>query len=199
MIQKIATTISTWLSNSNAISKEDTELYEYAAYSLVFGMLPVFLVTLYGLFMGILLEGILMIIPFMLLRKFCGGYHLSSPKICFFVSSAVIILSLILIKLVLKGENTLPISIAVGSSVSIICIFSPIDSEARKLTHKEIKIFGTVARILAILFALVYYSLIGLKKIPIAVPIGVGITLPALLQIPCFIFKFRKNYRKAMD
>lgn len=189
MIKKMAMAISDWLIKSHVINSNDESLYFYAAYSLLFGMLPVFLAILYGVIMGMLMESILMIIPFMLIRKFSGGFHLISPKTCFFASSTIIVISLIAIRLVLRCDNQIPVSVVVAVSTAIIFICSPIDSDARKLSSRELKVFGAVARFLAILFASVYYLLLLSKNKSFAVPIGVGTAIPALLQIPCFFIK----------
>ena len=40
MISKAASTISEWLLSSGAISEKDRSLYEYAAYSFIFSLVP---------------------------------------------------------------------------------------------------------------------------------------------------------------
>lgn len=189
MIRKIAEIVSAWLVKANVIKGDDRSLYEFAVYSLLFGLLPVFLTLIYSSILGLLLEGMLMIIPFMLIRKFSGGFHLESPKICFCFSSAIIIVSLIAIKLLMKTNNVLLPSAGVVISTVTICISSPIDSDARKLSAKEIRTFGMIARILATLFSIIYFALLFLGKYRLAIPIGVGAIIPALLQIPCFFLK----------
>ena len=70
--------IRTWLFRHNAIKAEVRVLYEYAIYSLIITVSPLFLVILISGIMGKLCEGIVIIIPFMVLRKFSGGFHASS-------------------------------------------------------------------------------------------------------------------------
>lgn len=189
MIRKIAAIVSARLVEAKVIKGDDRSLYEFAAYSLLFGLLPVFLTLIYSSIMGLLLEGILMIIPFMLIRKFSGGFHLESPKICFCFSSAIIIFSLIAIELLMKTNNVLFPSVGVVISAVIICAFSPIDSDARKLSSKETRVFGMIARILATFFGIIYCLLLFLEKYALAIPIGIGTIIPAALQIPCFFLK----------
>lgn len=189
MIRKIAAVVSVWLVEAKVIKGDDRSLYEFAVYSLLFGLLPVFLTLIYSSIMGLLLEGILMIIPFMLIRKFSGGFHLESPKICFCFSSAIIIVSMIAIEYLMKANNILIPSVGVVISTVIICIFSPIDSAARKLSAKESRTFGMIARILATLFSIIYFALLFFGKYRLAIPLGVGTIIPAMLQIPCFFLK----------
>lgn len=85
MIARMSSIIVKWLLHAGAISENDRELYEYAAYSFLFSLLPLILIMLLGCASGMLLEGVLMIVPFILVRKFSGGFHLQSPGVlCFF-------------------------------------------------------------------------------------------------------------------
>ena len=75
MIPVFIENISAWLIKHDAIKSEDKELYEYAIYSFFITISPLFLVILISGIMGKLFEGIVVIIPFMVLRKFSGGFH----------------------------------------------------------------------------------------------------------------------------
>ena len=90
MIRELTSGIAKWLEQEGAISGEDNGLFSYAVYSLLFGLLPIFIAVVLGLAFGMLREGLLMITPFMLIRKFSGGYHLDSPKLCVILSTALL-------------------------------------------------------------------------------------------------------------
>ena len=90
MITKMSSAIAKWLLHAGAISESDRELYEYAAYSFLFSLLPLCLIVILGCITGMVIEGLLMILPFMLIRKFSGGFHLKSPGICL-VSSTLLL------------------------------------------------------------------------------------------------------------
>lgn len=81
-----------WLINHDAIESDDKELYEYALYSLWLLVTPLFLAIIVGLCFGRIKEGIVIVIPFMLLRKFSGGYHAKHLWIC--LTSSTLLLSL---------------------------------------------------------------------------------------------------------
>lgn len=189
MISKLSTTISDWLVRANVIEDDDKELYEFAAYSFIFGLLPAFLTIIYGLIMGLIIEGVLMIVPFMLIRKFSGGYHLKSPTICVFVSSVIIIVALITIKALLKANTFLMLSVVELASTIIIYFLSPIDSDERELSPAEARVFKKIARTLATIFSIVFFILVANNNYSCAIPIGIGSILPAVLQIPCILFK----------
>lgn len=57
MIRKASIAISKWLLNTGAISEDDKELYEYAAYSFLFSLLPLCLVIIIGCAVNMVIEG----------------------------------------------------------------------------------------------------------------------------------------------
>ena len=78
-----------WLINHDAIESDDKELYEYALYSLWLLVTPLFLAIIVGLCFGRIKEGIVIVIPFMLLRNSAVdimhsiyGYVLQVPHYC---------------------------------------------------------------------------------------------------------------------
>ena len=90
MIRELSSKIAKWLEQEGVISGKDNGLFSYAVYSLLFGLLPIFIVVVLGLAFRMVREGLLMITPFMLIRKFSGGDHLASPKLCVLLSSILI-------------------------------------------------------------------------------------------------------------
>ncbi|MGM9946680.1 accessory gene regulator B family protein, partial [Floccifex sp.] len=95
-MERLACKLITWMIDMQAITEEDRELYEYAAYSFFITMAPLMLVILFGSFMGFLVESIVFIIPFMAIRKFSGGYHMKSPITCFVISCFLLLFCIIL-------------------------------------------------------------------------------------------------------
>lgn len=186
MIAKLSVMTVKWLLRAGAISENDRELYEYAAYSFLFSLLPLILVMLLGAVSGMLLEGVLMIVPFMLIRKFSGGFHLQSSGVCFVSSTLLLSAFLFLIRLVTVKQSFILLSCFVAAAAIQVFLCSPIDNEARKLSAKERIVFKKVARIMSALFLAVYIVLVSLGLNRVAVPVGAGIILTALLQVPCF-------------
>ena len=186
MIARLSSIIVKWLLHAGAISENDRELYEYAAYSLLFSLLPLILIMLLGCASGMLLEGVLMIVPFILVRKFSGGFHLQSPGVCFVSSLLLLSAFLFLIRLVRMKQSFILLSCLAVASTLQLFFCSPIDNEARKLNEKERAAFKKVARIMSLLFLAIYIALLSFGQSRFAVPIGAGLILTALLQVPCF-------------
>ncbi len=189
MISIISSRIVKWLLNAGAISRQDKELYEYAAYSFLFSLLPLCLVMILGCLSGMLVEGIFMILPFMLIRKFSGGFHLKSSGICFVSSTLLLSTFLFIIHVATIRQESTFLTIFVVASAIQIFLCSPIDNEVRKLNEKEYVVFKKVARIMSVLFLALYIFLMSLGQLRFSVPVGAGIILTALLQIPCFLVK----------
>jgi len=185
MMHKISLAVSAWLEQEGVISNQEKNIYSYAVYSIIFGMMPLFLSVFLGSLFGMMFEGILLIIPFMLIRKFSGGFHLGSVKKCIVFSGSILILSFCVIKYLAFADHVPLLKPLVWVSTCGLCIFSPIDSDARELKPKEIKLFGKLARIIATTLLITYLILDFLKISKMAIPIGVGILLASLLQLPC--------------
>lgn len=176
--------IAKWLAREGVIVEEEQRLFSYAVYSLFLGLLPVIISMALGAIFGILYESFLLLLPFMLLRKFSGGFHFDSAKLCIICSTALIALALSAVKLLLSGVALVPFAICVLLSVISLWVNSPIESLARKLSAKETELFRKVSRTLTVIIFLIFLLLLFFKN-KTAIPIGVGIIMPALLQIPC--------------
>lgn len=147
----------------------------------MFGILAVIIVIVIGCLSGKLCEGLIMIAPFMLIRKFSGGYHLNSPVVCF-VLSALLISGAILVSDALVSATALFwLSCVVFAAYVSIFSLSPIDSESRRLTEKEKAVFRRISRILASVIVTVYFLLLAVGQPHYC------IAIIALLQVPCII------------
>lgn len=187
MIRIISEAITKWLESEGTVACNERALFQYAAYSFLFGMLPFGIALIWGICFGMIREGIVLMIPYMLLRKFSGGFHLKSSGLCLVITTGVLALSMGLSKYIASTENAGRLSIFVFLSVLSLCIYSPIENQARKLTDKERNVFRKIARTLALLSFALYVLILDSGSICYASAFGVGILLVSLLQIPCVI------------
>ncbi len=187
MITKIAAAVSDWLVAQGAVTDKDKSLFAYAVYSFLFGLVPVLIIVVLGFIFSMLAEALLLITPFMLLRKFSGGYHLKSPLVCVISSTGLLTLSLLSVRLITTYDTVFILSTLVILSAVVLFVLSPIDSEARRLTAKETRVFRLIARVMTSVFLVVYLLFFLFGHTNIAAPIGVGMIVPAILQLPCII------------
>ncbi len=192
MIKRTANITAKWLLRAGAISASDVELYEYGIYSFLFTLCPLGLVLIISLCLGMAVEGILLIIPFILIRKFCGGFHFKSSVLCGVVSTAVLTAFLLGIRFVLNTRNYGWWALLLLLAAVQAAVLSPIDSEGRRLTEKEKKVFKKIAIVLSVITILVCAALAAFHQMRAAVSVGSGLILTAALQFPCLFIK--KSY-----
>ena len=192
MIRFVSRAVAEWLLKHGAISVNEKELYEYGIYSFLFTLTPLFLVLMVSIPLNMAVEGVLLITPFILLRKFAGGFHFQTPLPCIIVSTVVLLGCLLEIRVILEYGSFIIHTLLVYASIVPICILSPIDSENRQLSAKEKSAFHRIAIVLATINAALYSLLLILRTVEIAIPLGTGMILTALLQLPC-LFEHQKN------
>ena len=186
-MDNVLAAVVNWLSKEGVVAEEDRDLYRYAVYSLLFGLAPIAIAAIWGLIFDVFAESMLLILPFMLIRKFSGGYHLKSQSACVVVSTMLLGGAVGVVKMMQAATNLSLLTAFVAVSVISICVFSPIASEGRSLTEKETRVFGTIARMIALVLLLGYLFLLYFGKISWAVSTGIGIILPAVLQVPAIL------------
>lgn len=98
MIRIICYKIVRWLVCKQVIGAEDQELYFYAMKVSLLTSLPIIMILMISLMLGVIIEGMCMIISFMFIRKFCGGYHAKRFIVCFFSSLLIFALGLYIIQ-----------------------------------------------------------------------------------------------------
>lgn len=74
-MQKYTEAVVAWLVKYQVIEEQEKELYCYAMESYILFWSPVIFALLLGIIMGKVKESIFVIIPFMIIRKYSGGYH----------------------------------------------------------------------------------------------------------------------------
>ena len=193
----VAHKFAVWLIQQGAIDDEDLELYEYAGYCILLTVLPLALAFCIGLCFGMAVESVLMLLPFIVTRKFSGGYHLQSATVCMIVSVILITLFSLGVRFLIPYIGYEILTLLVCMAFILICILSPIDSVERQLSDKEKCAFKKIAIIASACFLLLYGILIWTKSFQFASPIGVGILLTCILQLPCIphIVKAKLKHR----
>lgn len=177
--------ISLYLSENQNISKDDEELYEYAAKVMVHGIINIAITILIGILFGMLKECVCLFITFFILRKFTGGLHASKYIYCLISSIVLMIFSLFIIKYFEQNSyHSLFLGILIVSTV-VIWIFSPIDNKRKKLSIKEKKVYKYFSVILSLIFLLIVLILIY-KNFIIAYSFGIGVIITSLLLILAF-------------
>lgn len=189
MISKVTNGITSWLISCEAIDEADRELYEYAVHSLWLNVVPIFLVLLFGGVMGRIKEGLLLIIPFLAIRKYAGGFHAKKESTCFISSSLLLALCVYLTGYLSYG---IALNCFVAAAIISLMVFSPIDNENRRLDLEEKKRYKFLTCVLVLIVAAVYLLLVMCRAYNYAVCIAIGLMLSAGVQVPCILKRIVK-------
>lgn len=189
MIEKCAVGITNWLIQSELKKESERELYEYAVYSVLLTMSPIFLAITVGFLFGCIWRSVLIILPFVAIRKFSGGYHAKRAVTCFVSSSLLLILCIILSFYIQCGWILM--SFSAGATASLVC-FSPIDNVNRLLNQEEKARYKKSTMLIAVLFLIIDLLLFIFHVYMGVVCISIGIIMSASLQFPVL---FRRNKR----
>lgn len=183
-MEHISNLLSGWLIRHNAVKSGDRELYEYAIYSFLISVIPLAIFLLASGVAGMLWEGILIIFPFMIIRKFSGGYHAKHVCVCMFASTGL--LAICLYTAAYADSNWIMHILAVAAGIST-AINSPIDSENRKLTETEIRRYKHVTCLLVSVILVLYVVFVVFHIQRYSICIALSLILTAILQFPCIL------------
>ena len=179
--------LSAWLIKNEAIEPSDRELYEYAIYSFLISITPLVIFLIASGVIGMWWEGILIIVPFMVIRKFSGGYHAKHAYVCFLMSVGLLGVSLYIAAF---ASSSWILHILLCTSVISLAINSPIDSENKKITKNEKMRYKYMTFLLIMIFLLVYLVLTVFRLERYSTCVGISMILTALLQLPCVFVKW---------
>lgn len=192
-MEKCAGAVITWLIRQHAIEEKDRELYAYAAYNMLLSAAPLILVLIFGMFLGGVRQGIVMILPYMMIRKFSGGYHAKTLKRCLLFSSLALVLCIEISLWVSWNWKLLVLTVAAGCS---LMLFSPIDSENRRLEAAQKHQYQKIVCRFVVLFLIMILVTWKSGADEYALCIAVGIILSAGLQIPCLVKRSKINQNR---
>ena len=191
MIKYLSDKLTIWLTKRGAIQADDTNLYRYASYNLIYTFTPIIPILCIAWFLHSFFGGILFFIAFILLRKYTGGFHFQSPGVCLFVSliSEFSFLFLATLDLPLK----LWICLWGLSSLSL-CFFSPVSNSKRILTPDDQHRCSKYTKIILVIIGLFCYILHGTGNGEmISYPLSATL-MTAISQYPAII---QEKYVKA--
>lgn len=146
-----------------------------------------------GLCMGMIWQSILFSLAYIPLRQYAGGYHARNAKVCYILSTVLILLVLLLIKCLSFRWITVVVLLLLADF--IIWLKAPVESENRTLTDGETFVFRKRTRIiLAVLNALVLTAYAGTAE-QISACILMAIVAAAFMVAVGIIKKRFMDYR----
>ncbi|MCM1568497.1 MAG: accessory gene regulator B family protein [Roseburia sp.] len=196
MLQRSSEFIAGWLIRHEAIRAEDRDLYVYAAYNLCFTTIPLLCFLILCGIIGRGMNGAVILISALAIRRYAGGYHARTPQVCVLCSCGLLAICLFGSCVV---ENGMMVGMAAFIATAGLWILSPVDSENRRLDNEEQVHCRRHARTVALfLFGLyIVFSFFHLSVL--AVCIALGILLAGFLQFICIPRLIREYKSKTVE
>jgi accessory gene regulator B len=161
--------ITDGLVNNGVITNEDRELYAYGFYTGALMLLNVVTTLVIGLIFGMVLESIVLMMVYIPLRSYSGGYHAKTAFHCYLFSTIAMLAALLGIKLIVwTGFICLIAALVTGG---MIFLLSPVENANKPLDQIETVVYKKRARTIFIIFlgiALIFWS-IGQKLISVCI------------------------------
>ncbi len=136
MLEKFAGWLVGWMLASQAFPKEDAPLVSFGILQGLRTMIEIILMLLTGLFMNLLWQGTLILIAFMHLRIYAGGYHARTPMQCA-VKTWLLFLGILLLYKFSPGLLWAQILLLIITGLSL-WKFAPVEHENKPLEEYEI-------------------------------------------------------------
>ena len=192
----LANRITEWLIIHGATEEEDRDLYEYAALSLLMTVAPLFLAILVGGIMGELATGIFIVLPFMAIRKFSGGYHAKHAGTCLCCSCGLVAACIFFATKITYSPQ---LFVCMCTGAVLVFLFSPVDSENKRLDEEEKKRYKNTTGFLALAVCVIAVAgkFCGYGRFAVCMAIGLLLTL--ILQIPCVLQRIVIKIRYTKD
>ena len=182
MLKRLSNKITKKLVDINVIEEADSELYEYGFWQggvLFFNFLTV---VLLGILFNMLLESIIFLIFYGVLRTIAGGYHARTQHVCYILSVLLMIVVLTILKTF--PWNIILCCVLTVLSILVIFILAPIQDENKLLDETEKSFFKKLSRIISLLYGFIIFLLFLFNKNELAYCVVISLfTLTIMLVL----------------
>lgn len=135
MISSAANNITNYLICEKVIKDDDREIYQYGFEQVFSSLLNIATMLLLGIILGKIYQSLVLILSFMALRSYSGGYHANTPLHCYLLTVMSISAALSIMKFI-TIDRFICLGLLVLSSV-VILLLSPIGSQNKPLDEIE--------------------------------------------------------------
>lgn len=190
MLNKIASYLTRILQKNHIIQEEFFDVYVYGFELLLSSLFSTTVIILAGLCMHRVLETIVFLLVFILLRSYSGGYHATKFSLCtittFCVYAIVMVFSFFLV------VNLLAFAILGGVGLALLCVFAPIENPNKELSTKRKRIYKVVSIIIFLGFDV--FGILTMSQHPTISSVAFyALSTDLLLMIPGILKKGAKS------
>ena len=189
-MHELAIKITDYLIAKGVSRKSERDFYVYGCEILLLKIANVGTLLCIALVMGNLVEGIILLLTFMTLRKHTGGFHLDSVLGCY-IFTALVYMSSLYLCVNYMGNKAMCLVIVIISELIIVSL-APIDYPNLNLTEVEIMSMKKQIKRLVVLLSVIFILLLFCgENIRYVSPIAMGIGLDAMFIVVAKIHKKR--------
>lgn len=135
MISSAANNITNYLICKKVIKDDGREIYQYGFEQVFSSLLNIATMLLLGIILGKIYQSLVLILSFMALRSYSGGYHANTPLQCYLLTVMSISAALSIMKFI-TIDRFICLELLVLSSV-VILLLSPIGTANKPLDEIE--------------------------------------------------------------
>jgi len=159
MMQRISGKLTDYLLAKNIIMPDDREIYIYGIMALISTVVNFFVILFLGMFLGLFYETLVYLFGFALLRSYCGGYHARTQIGCVFSSVTMYLFSMAVYHYLPMEYRRMFSMILTAACFVFIYAIAPVEHKNRPFEGDEYRKFRMAARIIALVYVLIVYSI----------------------------------------
>lgn len=142
MFSKLSTHLTDSLIQAEIINQAEKEIYKYGIKMMLTYLFNLITAFVIGITMGQLWECLILEVVFIPLRSYAGGYHASSEVKCYFLSAAMIVSDLILLRYLPIWFNVNIGILYLTVAVAVIMLLAPVENKNKPLDPDERRVYG---------------------------------------------------------
>lgn len=199
MLHSLASAIANRLFNET--DKYPIEVYVYGIELIISSIISTSLIITVGIVTHSLIESLIYIVSFSLIRIYTGGYHCMSYLRCNIVSVLsyiIVYISLLFFENVFA--NTYILVSGYTLSILLFLFFAPVKNENKELTKNEETKYKLLSLVMITLFYSICYALyfiLGIKQTLIIFPTCITIDIAMLISVfKNYLFLGGTHYEK---
>lgn len=146
-IKKVAEYVAIYFQEKGIIEKGQEEIYSYGLEEIFIEMFNILSIFLIGLLFRKVIETLIFVIAFRILRSYTGGYHAKTLWRCYVLTMLTVIIALSIIRYPIVVSRNVSIVLWLFSGIAIF-LWAPVEAENKPLDQLEIKIYGKKAKII---------------------------------------------------
>ncbi len=166
----------------NMTDSERKEIIDYGLYRLKIILAGIAVTLLLGYILGIFVQSLCFLSGFLAIRRYAGGYHAGTQKLCFLISFSVLFICFLIFRSF--EQRNMGIVFAADILYSIfIWYLAPVDNPNKKLDHAELEKYRKCVRKVLLTDNIILIITYGMKQSNIFFGISISIWITCIAVV----------------